>query len=705
MGCVGLLRARRRCRGCPALSRDIGAVSKRSGGDRNAARPGNSMTALRLISLAMILLVGAVVAVHGQTPSPVPPGMTQDQFDAMVDAIAKAVVVKLKNEGAHPAPGSATAPSQPVASNVVADELAAFLEKTERVLRAVPTLGTYLASIPGRLDEGRQGGRGPLRFLLVLALVTGVALAAEMILRKSFGHFRHRLAAGTVPERGLASLINLGLLAMLDGLGVLAAWLIITGALAVLFAGNTVQDSEARVMYDGISTVSLVIILGVILTSTLGAIQTPLDALAAGRVLATPIYVAAFLWFVIRSADAARQWFGSHSGVPWLWRWIGNHWIAVASAFFILLGAALIYGAVSGQANVAIAMRLTLGLTAGLLIFETLLGALLQRVDSALPGRTPASDVPKLPDVLARCLRVFVLIGVGVVLAKAWAVNVLGLVDASEWNTLTLEMRTAGATLFAALVIWELLKFATDPYVAQKPRKASDGGGSALAASPSASRLSTLVPLLRVALGIVIGLVAVLIVLADFGVNITPLLAGASILGLAVSFGSQALVKDIVSGIFYLTDDAFRAGEYIECGQTKGVVEGFTLRSIRIRHPNGQLHTVPFGDLGQIANFSRDWAIVKYDFSFPRDADIEKVRHAVDGIGSELQGDPDYRLKILEPLKMQGVVGITDNTLVVQFRFAAQPGNPEAIQRDVMIRMMRAFKDQGIEFGNATAAL
>jgi small-conductance mechanosensitive channel len=698
------------------------------------------MTALRLISLAMILLVGAVVAVHGQTPSPVPPGMTQDQFDAMVDAIAKAVVVKLKNEGAHPAPGSATAPSQPVASNVVADELAAFLEKTERVLRAVPTLGTYLASIPGRLDEGRQGGRGPLRFLLLLALVAGVALAAEMILRKSLGHFRHRLAAGTVPERGLASLINLGLLAMLDGLGVLAAWLIITGALAVLFAGNTVQDrfaadvltgiifwrlsvlvfrillqpdlpvarlchvhdSEARVMYHGISTVILVIILGVILTSTLGAIQTPLDALAAGRVLATPIYVAAFLWFVIRSADAARQWFGSHSGVPWLWRWIGNHWIAAASAFFILLGAALIYGAISGQVNVAIAMRLTLGLAAGLLIFETLLGALLQRVDSALPGRTPASDVPKLPDVLARCLRVFVLIGVGVVLAKAWAVNVLGLVDASEWNTLTLEMRTAGATLFAAFVIWELLKFATDPYVAQKPRKASDGGGSALAASPSASRLSTLVPLLRVALGIVIGLVAVLIVLADFGVNITPLLAGASILGLAVSFGSQALVKDIVSGIFYLTDDAFRAGEYIECGQTRGIVEGFTLRSIRLRHPSGQLHTIPFGDLGKIANFSRDWAIVKYDFSFPRDADIEKVRHAVDGIGSELQGDPDYRLKILEPLKMQGVVGVTDSTLVVQFRFAAQPGNPEAIQRDVMIRMMRAFKDQGIEFGNAT---
>jgi small-conductance mechanosensitive channel len=279
---------------------------------------------------------------------------------------------------------------------------------------------------------------------------------------------------------------------------------------------------------------------------------------------------------------------------------------------------------------------------------------------------------------------------------------VLGLVDASQWNTLSLEMRTAGATVFVGFVIWELLKFVTDPYVAPKAG-ASIAPGDRAGVSPHASRLSTLVPLLRAALGIVIALVALLIVLADLGVNITPLLAGASILGLAVSFGSQALVKDIVSGIFYLTDDAFRVGEYIECGQTRGIVEGFTLRSIRLRHPSGQLHTIPFGDLGKIANFSRDWAIVKYDFSFPRDADIEKVRSAVDGIDSELRRDPDFGRKILEPLKTQGVVGITDNALVIQFRFAAEPGNPEVIQREVMHRLMHAFQDQDIEFGSATA--
>ena len=699
------------------------------------------MTALRVIAFAMILFAGEMVAVQAQTQSTLPPGMTQEQFDATVDAVAKALVVKLKKEGvvAAPAPAAATPPQAAPAGNVVADELAAFLDKTRHALQAVPTIGTYLATIPHLVDESPRGGRGPLRFLLALAVVAGVALAAEALLRRSLSHFRHRLAAGTAPDRGLASLINLGLLAILDGLGVLVVWLIFTGVLAVLFAGNTVQDrvaaialtgifywrlvvllfrvlvqpdlpparlchvhdGEAHVTYRSVSFVILLFTAGVILTNVLVDIQTPLETISAGRLILGPIFLAALLWLVSRTAAAARQWFGGLGGVPRAWRWIGSHWIAVMVPFFLVLETALVYGAVSGLAKVALALRLTLGLAAGLLIFETLTGALLQRVDSWLPGRTPASDLPKLPDVLARCLRVAVLIGVGVALSKAWVVHVLGLVDTSEWNTLTLELRTAGFTLFAAFVLWEILKFVTDPYITQNAGK---GGGGSPAVSPRASRLATLVPLLRVALGIVIALVAVLIVLADLGVNITPLLAGASILGLAVSFGSQALVKDIVSGIFYLADDAFRAGEYIECGQTKGVVEGFTLRSIRIRHPNGQLHTVPFGDLGQIANFSRDWAIVKYDFSFPRDTDLEKVRHAVAGLDGEIQKDPEFKPQILEPLKMQGVVGVTDNTLVIQFRFAAQPGNPETIRRAVMIRLMRTFQDQGIAFGSATAA-
>lgn len=148
--------------------------------------------------------------------------------------------------------------------------------------------------------------------------------------------------------------------------------------------------------------------------------------------------------------------------------------------------------------------------------------------------------------------------------------------------------------------------------------------------------------------------VALLIVLSDFGVNIIPLLAGVSVFGLAISFGSQTLVRDVVSGIFYLAGDAFRVGEYIDCGKAKGIVEGFTLRSLKLRHQNGQVHMIPFGQLGQITNFSRDWTTVKFNLRFARKTDLERLRKVVKAIGQDMLDDPEFKDSFLEPLKMRG---------------------------------------------------
>ena len=206
-------------------------------------------------------------------------------------------------------------------------------------------------------------------------------------------------------------------------------------------------------------------------------------------------------------------------------------------------------------------------------------------------------------------------------------------------------------------------------------------------------------------MAIVIGLIAVMIALDDFGVNITPLIAGASVFGIAISFGSQTLVRDIVSGIFYLTDDAFRVGEYIDCGRAKGTVEGFTLRSIKLRHQNGQVHTIPFGQLGQITNFSRDWITVKFNLRFARDTDIEKLRKAAKKIGTDMMEIPEIKAEILAPFKMQGVADIADNALLMRFKFTAKPGNPAAIQREAIKRMFRTFPELGIEFAKEGAAV
>ena len=148
-------------------------------------------------------------------------------------------------------------------------------------------------------------------------------------------------------------------------------------------------------------------------------------------------------------------------------------------------------------------------------------------------------------------------------------------------------------------------------------------------------------------------------------------------LGLAVSFGSQSLVRDIVSGIFFLAEDSFRVGEYIDGSKVKGTVEGFSVRSIRLRHQNGQLNIVPFGQLTHITNFSRDWTTVKFNLAFAPNTDVELLRKTVKKIGLDMMNEPQFQKELLQPLKMQGLVDIKDGSLIVRFKFTAKPQESE----------------------------
>jgi len=193
-----------------------------------------------------------------------------------------------------------------------------------------------------------------------------------------------------------------------------------------------------------------------------------------------------------------------------------------------------------------------------------------------------------------------------------------------------------------------------------------------------------------------------LVVLSGLGVNITPLLAGASVVGLAISFGSQTLVKDIVSGIFFMADDAFRVGEYISCGKVKGTVEGFTLRSVRLRHQSGQLHTVPFGQLGEITNFSRDWTTVKFTINLDREVDLDRIRDITTKVSAKLNQDEELASQLLEPLKYQGISDITDNAVIIAFKFTARPINPSEVEREAKRHLLYAFREAGIALARSS---
>lgn len=286
-----------------------------------------------------------------------------------------------------------------------------------------------------------------------------------------------------------------------------------------------------------------------------------------------------------------------------------------------------------------------------------------------------------------------------ILLSDLWIVHRLHLLSVATWEPIRESLITTAITLFLGFMAWRYL----DLWTEHRLRRASPGLGPGMddeTPPDPASRLTTLLPLLRVLVGVAILLLVAFLGLSQLGVNVTTLLAGAGVFGLAISFGSQALVKDIVSGVFFMSDDAFRVGEYIDTGRLKGTVERITVRSVRLRHQNGQIHTIPFGQLNAITNYSRDWLTVKFNLRLASDTDFEKTRKCVKRLGQELLEDAEYGKEFLLPLKLQGVTDIVDNALVVRLKFTVRPGNPSMVQREALKRLHRAFAADGIKFAS-----
>ena len=295
--------------------------------------------------------------------------------------------------------------------------------------------------------------------------------------------------------------------------------------------------------------------------------------------------------------------------------------------------------------------------------------------------------------IVRRLVRFLLAVATLFALAAAWGTDIFALAE-----TPTLAGRIAKvainvvAVLLLADLIWVWARTAIDRrlagYVAPPPGEAP---------GPEA-RMATLLPLMRNILLVTILVIGGLTMLSSIGVNIAPLLAGAGIVGVAVGFGTQSLVRDIVSGIFFLVDDAFRVGEYVEIGDLRGTVESMSLRSMRVRHHRGAVHTIPFGELKSLTNYSRDWVIMKLEFRVPFETDLRLVKKLVKQVGAELQADPAYGHYILETLKSQGVRRMEEFNMVVGVKFMARPGAQWVIRRDAYHKLRDAFEKNGIHF-------
>jgi moderate conductance mechanosensitive channel len=369
------------------------------------------------------------------------------------------------------------------------------------------------------------------------------------------------------------------------------------------------------------------------------------------------------------------------------------HWFFIALALGIFFGAGVEFALGKG-AWVARASTATQGIIVALAVVGQASHNLIARACTC-----DATDIrltlrrARLHRALSRLADAFLWILGAAWLGETWG---LDLVDPAPGTIERLFVRPAleaAATVVAAWILWTALSAVIDE---KMPPPAAPGDEDETPGS--ASRLDTLLPLLRNTLLIGLAVVAVIVALATLGLDIGPLLAGLGVVGIAIGFGAQSLVRDVISGLFFLMEDAFRVGEYIDTGRLRGTVEGMSLRSVRMRHQNGQVHTVPFGQVLSVTNFSRDWSVIKFNLQLVPTADIEMVRKIIKRVGQELLDDPEIGADFIQPLKMQGVIDVLQTALVVRCKFTATPIRPTYLQRRALQRLIEAFNAADIHF-------
>jgi len=196
-----------------------------------------------------------------------------------------------------------------------------------------------------------------------------------------------------------------------------------------------------------------------------------------------------------------------------------------------------------------------------------------------------------------------------------------------------------------------------------------------------------------------------LMVLSELGVNIAPLLAGAGVVGVAIGFGSQKLVQDVITGAFILFEDTIAVGDSVKIGDNVGTVEGLTIRTIRLRAGNGQLHTLPFSSVSTVINMSRDFAYHTFEISVAYNEDVDRVIEAIREVGDTLRGESEWAQSLPEPIEVFGVDNFDGASVVIRGRLKAVPGMQAPAGREFNRRLKKMFDEIGVEMPSSSTTL
>ncbi|MCM8794319.1 MAG: mechanosensitive ion channel family protein [Candidatus Omnitrophica bacterium] len=265
-------------------------------------------------------------------------------------------------------------------------------------------------------------------------------------------------------------------------------------------------------------------------------------------------------------------------------------------------------------------------------------------------------------------------------------------------NTLQWIVETAPSILVILLLTYTALRVLNlflPRLKAAMIRQSSRGGASSI--EEMEKQVQTLLGIVKNLLRVIILGMASLLLLRKFGVDIAPLIAGVGIAGLAIGFGAQELVRDVISGFFILLENQIRVGDVAVINGTSGLVEEISLRTITLRDASGVVHIFQNGKIATLSNMTKGWSAMVFDIGVAYKEDTDRVCDLMKRVAEDLQKDPVFGRKILEPIEIFGVEAFGDSAVVIQARLKTKPSQQWAVGREYRRRLKKAFDAAGIE--------
>jgi moderate conductance mechanosensitive channel len=680
---------------------------------------------LAAIIFATVLPCGGFAATQKATKSSTSEEASPKQIQELTTLLADPKVRNWLEQQAKAEAASERAATEESVSQALDDRLAAIREHIVALAATVPDL-------PNQFQRGHDlvtanlGDRGRTKALLLLAFFVGLGIVVEWLFRKATQRARAHLDA--LPADTVKGRLHIVALRFAFAVGLVVAFAL--GSIGPFLAHD--WPPLLREMLFGLLVAFLVVRIANVVGHLLLAPQherfriIPMETASArfwqrrlvwfvgwfafgwvfvgfgvtlGWTLEARQLVAYLLGLVLLAIALDAVWHrpvplneGSEAMLPVTRRFGRGAANTALSVGIVLLWVFWVIHAMASFWLVLVAMTLPLAISVTRRAVDNLLRP---------PGSPQVADGP--PSVLAVCIergvRAALIIGAVAVLAWGWGVDLSHYHDQD-----TLVGRLADGVLSAVVIVliadflWQAMKTAID----RKLAEAADVGQPNSDEARRRARLRTLLPITRNILFVVVVAVGAMMALSALGVQIGPLVAGAGIIGIAIGFGAQTFARDVIAGMFYLMDDAFRVGEYIQAGRYKGTVEGFSIRSVRLRHHRGPVFTVPFNLLGAVENMSRDWVIDKIAIGVTYDSDLNLAKKLIKQVGLDLAKDPELGPLILEPLKMQGVDELGDYAVTIRAKFMTLPGEQFVIRRQAYAMIKKAFDENGIKFAFPT---